>query len=735
MNNIKEIFKKGYFQEYIDKTISGGSKAQIVLFLIVSVLLLLIFFSIAIFFSIDLGAKGDWTEKLWHVYNNFVNPGNHLNQEGWTNRIFAIIISFLGSIILGGWLISTLSNIIERRVDAIRSGKAIYKNISNHYVIIGFNEITISVIKELYKEIKESKEERKILIMSSQEAESVRHTLQSQLNKEEEAIIKIYFGNIESEEELKHLNIDRAREVYILGEMDEYGRDSKNIGCVEKVSKLRGKPTSDELMPVYVQFDRISSYSNIQKLTLPKKDFCYIDEKQGLKPNIYFRPFNFHENWARKLWSLYAIDGNNDSESNSHYEPLDYRPIQISKNKNGEYTVGSQDFVHLVIVGFSKMGRALFLEALRICHYANYDDSLPTEKRIRTIITLIDKDMDSMKNYFTTQFPYLESQIDDIQIDYRTDDICNPQMREELAAWSKDKNRMLTIAICVSDPDISLSLGLNLPASIYENETRVLIRQEIQTNLSRFIDEEKGRFKHVKIFGMLNQGIQKNMLQDELPSYINQYYECEYCKENKKGEKDEIKDCHKKHYCRFCSNTNEKTDFLSNLYKITKHIENDKNCRSNKDIKWEYNVYKMLTNKSWNSLNAIYRWANRYQLDTYPIYCRTLGYEIKVVNKDEEILIHNEEKLKIFDSESTYNQISTKQMLILMRMEKHRWNAERSIAGWRYGKYRDNTHLVHNLIIPFHQVPDDQKEKDRDVIKNIPYILALGGYYMKKINR
>ena len=72
------------------------------------------------------------------------------------------------------------------------------------------------------------------------------------------------------------------------------------------------------------------------------------------------------------------------------------------------------------------------------------------------------------------------------------------------------------------------------------------------------------------------------------------------------------------------------------------------------------------------------------------------------------------------------------QMLILMRMEKHRWNAERSIAGWRYGKIRDNVHLIHPLIIPFHQVPDDQKEKDRDVIKNIPYILTLGGYQIKE---
>ena len=725
MNNLVNFFKKLFSQENLDKTISGGSKTQIGL-LATTVLLVLLVFSIIVIF-IDLGGESSWTERVWIVYNNFVDPGHQIDIKGFSNRTLVIFVSLFGSITLGGLLISTISNIIERRVDAIRNGKAIYKNISNHYVIIGFNEITVSVIKELYKEIEKSTEERKILIMSSQEAESVRHCLQSQLTKAEEAIIKIYFGNIESEEELKHLNIDRAREVYILGEMDEYGRDSKNIGCVKKVSNLRGLKNSNELMPVYVQFDRISSYSNIQKLTLTE-NFYYEDNndkdkynKPKLKPNIYFRPFNFHENWARKLWSLYSIDNSNTKEPFPHYDPLDYRPIHINRNKNGEYTVESQDFVHLVIVGFSKMGRALFLEALRICHYANYDDSLPKEKRIRTIITLIDKDMDSMKNYFTTQFPYLESQIDDIQIDYRNDDICTPQMREELATWSKDKNRMLTIAICVSDPDISLSLGLNLPASIYENETRVLIRQEIQTNLSLFIDQEKGRFKHVKIFGMLNQGIQKNMLQDELPSYINQYYVCEYCNEDKKGKKEMHKDCYRKNICRFCLKTNGENNFLSNQY------NNKKNNSHNKKDEWDYYRLKNIANESWNILGSIDRWANRYQLDAYPIYCRTLGYEINTF-EENETFDNFEKYIKIFKDENSTLHISKEQMLILMRMEKYRWNAERSIAGWRYGEIRDNTHLIHPLIIPFQQVPDNEKEKDKDVIKNIPYILALGGY-------
>lgn len=116
-------------------------------------------------------------------------------------------------------------------------------------------------------------------------------------------------------------------------------------------------------MPVYVQFDRIPSYSNIQKLSLPKDYYCY----DGRTPNIYFRPFSYHENWARQLWSLYSIDAGHQ------YLPLDYRPIRVCQNAGGEYIANSSDYVHLVIVGFNHMGRSLLLEALRICHYANYE--------------------------------------------------------------------------------------------------------------------------------------------------------------------------------------------------------------------------------------------------------------------------------------------------------------------------------------------------------------------------
>lgn len=158
------------------------------------------------------------------VYNNFVDPGNQAEQVGWSNRLAVICISMFGAVLLNGVLISTISNIIERRVETVRTGKATYKKLKGHYVIIGFSDVTANLIRELNKE-----SDAPIVLMSSTESDDIRDQLLAQLNREEENQVKIYLGNIESTEELKRLNIDRAKEVYILGEEGDYGRNSKTL--------------------------------------------------------------------------------------------------------------------------------------------------------------------------------------------------------------------------------------------------------------------------------------------------------------------------------------------------------------------------------------------------------------------------------------------------------------------------------------------------------------------------
>ena len=676
MNRFANYYKKIFSQEYIDRTISGGIKSQLTLLLVTIATALAIFFIIAMLFSIQLHGHEEWGERLWAVYNNFVDPGNQIEETAWPNRILVGLISISGSVLLGGVLISTISNIIERRVGVVYAGRMTYRNIKNHYVLIGFNELSINMIRELYDECPSAR----ILLMSGMESATVRHRIQSGLPVEVERQVLVYFGNIESIEELQRLNIESAIEVYVLGDEERYGRDAKNIAIVHLVSTLRGKCYDGKMMPVYVQFDSIPSYSNIQKMNLPPEVFCI----EG-KPNIFFRPFNLHENLARQLWSLYGAD------CERRYDPLDYRPISITQQPDGSWSATSQDYVHLVIVGFNRVGRSLLLEALRICHYANYDDRLPADERIRTRITLVDREMEAQEDYFKAQFPYIENQIDDIEVEYCHDDICSTAMRTRLQQWAQNKHCMLTVAICVHDPDLSLSLGLNLPHEVYQYQCRVLIRQEFNNDLSSMVDDEKGRYRYVKVFGMVDRGIKKNILQDKLALYVNYLYDCCYADESLK-QKEVLKKMYE-------SYGNHSADFI---------------------------LMNHQAQYLWNKLSEPLRWANRYQLDAYSVFCRTLGYGIRRSNCSPTHI-----------SESMFNEELPAQVLyLLVRMEKYRWNAERTVAGWKRAKVKDKVFLLHPLIMPFSELLQrhpEEVEKDADVIYNLPYILALGGYELYRL--
>lgn len=674
MKNLFKYYRNIFSQEFIDRTISGGLKGQITLLTAVILGILFIASIIVPLLHIGLGSNKEWCEQIWILYNNFVDSGNQFSQNGWGNRILVSIISLLGSILLGGVLISTISNIIERRVDTIRNGKAYYKSISNHYVIIGYNNITTSLIKNLYKENPNAA----ILVMSSKNSENIRRALQAHLDKNEENNTYIYFGNIESLEELKRLNIDKAKEVYILGEDKDYGRDSKNIKCVHNISLLRGKVEEGYELPVYTLFEHLASYSIIQRLDImnnSQNDTSKIKKTS----NIYFRPFNLYENWARRLWSFYAL------EENMQYDSLDYEPICFLPDGN----IKNHDkYVHLIIVGFCEMGQAILLEALRVCHYANYDDSIESKFRIRTKITIIDKNIEPLKEHFTAEFPNLDNQINDIQIIYRNEDFCSPSFRKDLTLWAEDSQQLLTVAICVSDPDESIKLGLNLPSEIYQSETRVLIRQEIQTDLGQIVHKDNRCYRNVKIFGMLEQGVSKNMLQDEIPSYINQEYDDFY-----------NKGCTQK-------------QFIRNLYQC---------MITNKTT--EFEEEKSRAKKNWINIEENMRWANRYQIDAYLTYLNTMGYKItRSLNEGQ-----NEIPPEIYNEKLNENKLQ-----ILMRMEKYRWNAERTIEGWKYGEVRNNNYRIHNLIVPFYKIPQKEKLKDRQVIDNLPYLIALAGYKIYK---
>lgn len=348
------------FIERLDRTLSGGLLKQIKWLLGFMLIVLTILICISLVFPAGEEIYGIHGKlgRIKGVLYHLIDPGN-LSLE--TNnavgiQIFTAIVAGLGMVLLSGLLITTLTNVVERRVSDIEEGNVVYKSITGHYVIIGYGSLVVSIIRNIYA--KKNEFGKRILILTSQNVRSSRAHLFAQIPPEWEKYIHFYSGNIESKEHIANLNVNSAEEIFVLGENEEYGRDSKNIECVRQIALLRSN--CKNIINVNVQFDKLTSYSLIQKLSLP---IDYLAPQGNI--SIYFRPFNLYENWARILW---GFNGGDDCG----YDSLDFDRIEGDK------------YIHLVIVGFNRMGRALFLEALRQCHYPNFNEET---QRVRSKIT------------------------------------------------------------------------------------------------------------------------------------------------------------------------------------------------------------------------------------------------------------------------------------------------------------------------------------------------------------
>ena len=71
----------------------------------------------------------------------------------------------------------------------------------------------------------------------------------------------------------------------------------------------------------------------------------------------------------------------------------------------------------------------------------------------------------------------------------------------------------------------------------------------------------------------------------------------------------------------------------------------------------------------------------------------------------------------------------------LAKMEHERWMQEKLDTGWQYAKKTNRTTKLHKSLISWEKISEDEKEKDRALVKGIPKILAKAGYTIIKLNK
>ena len=121
----------------------------------------------------------------------------------------------------------------------------------------------------------------------------------------------------------------------------------------------------------------------------------------------------------------------------------------------------------------------------------------------------------------------------------------------------------------------------------------------------------------------------------------------------------------------------------------------------------------------WANLNEWYRNSNRYVAAHFDVKLRAIGWErysmAEAVDKGAEPAT-----------------IPDKEMESLAEMEHRRWMAFHLLGGWRKGEPRDNSRRIHPSIRPYADLPEPEKQKDRNTVLDITKQLAQAGFAVRK---
>ncbi len=121
--------------------------------------------------------------------------------------------------------------------------------------------------------------------------------------------------------------------------------------------------------------------------------------------------------------------------------------------------------------------------------------------------------------------------------------------------------------------------------------------------------------------------------------------------------------------------------------------------------------------RPWADLADDYRDANRAQVADLPNKLFLLGYELAPSH----------------GISAAEMQITPQQLEQLSIREHIRWMTERARQGWVYGAVRDNARKHHPSIIPWDDLSEGEKQKDRDTVINLPVLIEKAGFRVRKI--
>lgn len=484
------------------------------------------------------------TENLLiSILYHFTDPGNLQEATPGRGLILAWVCALLGIFLFAGLMVSTIVNIMDRRTDLWKKGLIRYNRFFKDYVvIIGGNEQVVSVIKASLK----NNDVSYVLILTSQNVEELRMRIESQLSSKEERKVVLYYGNQTSLEDIKALKIEKAKEIYILGEStkdDVMGdHDAFNMNSLQHISVYATQHSIEKTLKCHVAIEHQSTFTMLK----------YTDIAPSPCQKMTFLPFNVYELWAKRVIVdnvATIVEGKNGEEKiQIEYLPLGSREgIGLDSDKT----------VHIIIIGMNEMGTAFAMEAAQLMHFPNFT----RDNSLRTRITFIDSNavkeseflkgryanlfelsrsrvIDISKDNFempwydpmkdeTSRYHHLGANFMDIEWEFIQGNVASQIIRDYITERSAASNTLCTVAVCVRHPQQSLATALYLPELVLKRAEQILVFQRNMFDIVRELaygDNKWKRYRHLHPFGMLENCYEDNSLDDAAPKLLDLFY-------------------------------------------------------------------------------------------------------------------------------------------------------------------------------------------------------------------
>ncbi len=197
-------------------------------------------------------------------------------------------------------------------------------------------------------------------------------------------------------------------------------------------------------------------------IVLRDKDL-FLNPHSGLE----FQIINLYEIMARKLL--------NES-------PLDYNPIMPSSN----------NFIHLILIGFGCLGEILVIKAIQLYQMANQQ---------KTLISIIDLDSENRKQELYAKYPQINTLAD---IEFIHADIEKETLDKQFTKWLDNKNAIISAVFCFNEKRKSFLYPHNISQQLKKYKIPIFVRIPADVDQSCYMNSEF-RDAAFNYFGALNE--------------------------------------------------------------------------------------------------------------------------------------------------------------------------------------------------------------------------------------